>query len=204
LQAETLKRELSNDEANKPHLLVLDKISNQLNKLSELVKNLRKLFNSRNYHFNEVELQPVCDEILEIIKPSLKSKKIRFIKQFTSNPRVLADSIQLQQVLINLFNNAIDAIEHSTSAVKEIRLTIATEDQWAVVSVEDSGCGIDEHALPHLFELYKTTKKDGLGIGLWLSKTILEKHQGTIHAANRPEGGAVFTFRIPLISPSHE
>jgi C4-dicarboxylate-specific signal transduction histidine kinase len=166
------------------------------------VKNLRQLFNARDYELDEIDLQRVTNEILEIIEPTLKSKKIRLNKTFNANPLVLGDSIQIQQVLINLFNNATDAIECSNPELREIKLTISADKAFAVISIEDSGSGIEPSQLPHLFELYKTTKKDGLGVGLWLSKTIIDKHHGTISAANHMHGGAIFTLQIPLAHQS--
>jgi signal transduction histidine kinase len=198
LQTETLKRDLLKTESDKKHVLVLDKVAFQLGKLSALVKNLRQLFNSRGYTFDEIKLQSVVNEIIEIIEPTLTSKKIRLNKVFTSNPTVLGDAIQIQQVVINLFNNATDAIESSDSNLREIILTISADDQFALLSIEDSGAGIDPAMLNDLFALYKTTKKNGLGVGLWLSKTIIDKHQGRIIAANRSEGGAIFTIQIPM------
>lgn len=198
LQTDSLKRDLSKDQSNARHVMVLDKVSHQLSKLSALVKNLRQLFNSRGYDFNELQLDKVTDEILEIIDPTLKSKKIQLNKVVTANPIILGDAIQIQQVLINLFNNATDAIENSNSALREIKLIISADHQFSIISIEDTGNGLDAAMLPYLFELYKTTKKNGLGVGLWLSKTIIDKHHGTIHASNSSAGGAVFTFRIPL------
>lgn len=202
LQTETLKRELLTSANHEKYVKPLDKVAHQLGKLSALVSNLRQLFNSRVYAFDEISLQRVTHEILEIIEPTLKSKKIRLNKTFNANPLVLGDSIQIQQVLINLFNNATDAIECSNPELREIKLTISADKAFALISIEDSGSGIEPSQLPHLFELYKTTKKDGLGVGLWLSKTIIDKHHGTISAANHMHGGAIFTLQIPLAHQS--
>lgn len=198
LKTDTLKRDLSKDEANTKYVTALDKVAYQLSKLSELVKNLRQLFNNRDYELDQIHLQQVTNEILEIIEPSLKSKKIRLKKNFNANPIVLGDSIQIQQVLINLFNNATEAIENSNSATREIKLTISADHEFANITVEDTGSGIDASMFSNMFELYKTTKKNGLGVGLWLSKTIIDKHHGSIYATNSLNGGAVFTFVIPL------
>lgn len=202
LQTDTLKRDLSKDASNSKYVMVLDKVAHQLENLSALVKNLRQLFSTRDYELTEIKLQKTINEITEIIEPTLKSKKIRFKKIFNANPLVLGDSIQIQQVIINLFNNAIEAIESSQSESREVKLTISADHEFAAISIEDTGSGIDASILANMFELYKTTKKNGLGVGLWLSKTIIDKHHGNIDAANRLDGGAVFTFRIPLAQQS--
>ena len=110
----------------------------------------------------------------------------------------MGDAIQLQQVLINLINNSIEAICDSDPSSREIKITINSDDHFAIINIEDTGPGIDIKMLPALFELYKTSKKDGLGIGLWLCKTIVHKHQGEIAASNSQHGGARFTIQLPL------
>ena len=198
LQADRSRREIAKS-ANNPLLAAsLDEISSQSGKLAELVQNLRQLFSSRSYEFHAFNLQKACNEILEIVKPTLQAKKITLIQSLTSNPVVHGDSIQIQQVLINVFNNAIDVMSHSALTKKEIGLTITQDEKDAILKVEDTGVGIDPEFSPFIFELYKTTKQGGLGVGLWLSKTIMERHQGSITAFNSPHGGAIFEIRIPL------
>ena len=198
LQTETVKRNILASGQN-PNLAVpLNKISDQLTKLSELVVNLRQLFTSRNENFLPFDLKQVTNEILEIIEPNLSSKRIELYKSFESNPICYGDKIQIQQVLINIFTNAIDAIINSESPTKEIRIGITQDASFAKLCIEDSGDGIDSELLPKIFDLYSTTKSDGLGVGLWLSKTILEKHQGSITASTGLNGGAIFEIKIPL------
>jgi signal transduction histidine kinase len=163
-----------------------------------LVQNLRQLFGSKIEKFEPINLQKICNEVLEIIKPTLQSKRITLLKQYETNPIVFGDGIQLQQVLINLFNNAIDAINESNSDVREILITISNNESYACLSVADSGSGINPTVFESLFELYKTSKPSGLGVGLWLSKTIIERHQGKIAASNYERGGACFEIQIPL------
>ena len=116
----------------------------------------------------------------------------------------MGDAIQIQQVLINLLNNAIDAIAAANPISREIKLTISLDGLYVFINIEDSGSGIDSNLLPSIFQLFKTTKEEGLGVGLWLSQTIIHKHQGFITAANSTSGGALFSIRIPLLSSLHE
>jgi len=132
LQTETLKRGLNNSGGNQVYVLMLDKINSQLRKLTNLVKNLRQLFNSNIHDFHRIDLAFTINELLEII------------------------------------------------------------------DIEDTGSGIDIKMLPVMFELYKTSKKDGLGIGLWLYKTIINKHHGEISASNGQNSGARFTIQLPI------
>ena len=198
IRAETARRDLSPSDDNARAITSLDEICMQSNQLSGLVQNLRQLFGSKIEKFEPINLQKICNEVLEIIKPTLQSKRITLLQQYESNPIVYGDGVQLQQVLINLFNNAIDSINESNSDVREILITLTNHESYASLSVVDSGLGIKPIVFDSLFELYKTTKPSGLGVGLWLSKTIIERHQGKITASNHAHGGACFEIQIPL------
>jgi C4-dicarboxylate-specific signal transduction histidine kinase len=198
LQAEAIKRKLSQTEQNESAITSIDKISLQLGKLSELVTNLRKLFSADHDQFESLRLQQLSDEMIEIMELTLKNKKIHFEKNYLANPVVWGDAIQIQQVLINMFNNAIDALTSSNLEPKEIKLVINQQEGFAILSIADTGTGIDPAILPTMFELYQTTKQTGLGVGLWLSKTIIQKHNGTMTASNGTPRGAIFEIRLPL------
>lgn len=204
LQVETLRRSLSKSGNNNEAVGVLDKVNSQLSKLSSLVRNLRQLFNANYLDFHEVDVATTTTELLDIIEPTLEAKKIKLVKSIANDTLIMGDTIQIQQVLINLLNNAIDAIAAANPISREIKLTISLDGLYVVINVEDSGSGIDSNLLPSIFQLFKTTKEEGLGVGLWLSQTIIHKHQGFITAANSPSGGALFSIRIPLLSSLHE
>jgi C4-dicarboxylate-specific signal transduction histidine kinase len=156
------------------------------------------LFGSRSSEFAPFNLKKVVDEIAEIVMPSLEAKKITLKREYQSNPVAYGDSIQIQQVLINTLNNAIDALIDSNVKQKEIVIGIANNENTATITIKDNGGGIDQDLLLTIFDLYKTTKKEGLGVGLWLSKTIMESHHGSISASNDPKGGAIFKIDIPM------
>ncbi|MDP3621827.1 MAG: HAMP domain-containing sensor histidine kinase, partial [Polynucleobacter sp.] len=196
--AETARRDLPPSPHNAQTLASLDKINTQSNQLSGLVQNLRQLFRSKPEKLKSINLQKVCNEVLEIIEPTLQSKLITLTQHYEFNPIIFGDSVQLQQVLINLFNNAIESIDASNPTVREIVITIKVNSGYASLTVSDSGAGIDPNAFSSLFELYKTSKPDGIGVGLWLSKTIMERQNGKINAFNHARGGACFEIQIPL------
>lgn len=198
LRADTIRRELTQHDHNLRLIGSLDEISGQSTKLAELVKNLRGLFSARSNTFASVSLQNITDEIIEIVEPSLKAKKIALIKNYQSNPIVYGDSIQIQQVLINIFNNAIDALTQSPIGDKKIIVGISHNQKCATLEITDNGLGIQPEILAKIFELYQTTKPDGLGVGLWLSKAIMDRHHGSIAAFNGTNNGAIFKIEIPL------
>lgn len=198
LQTESVKRELINQGNQDKLVQILDTVTEQLGKVSNLVANLRKLFGNKESEFKSFNLQEACDDVLEIIKPTLHSKNIKLIKSYSSNPTVTGNSIQIQQVLINIFNNAIDAIENSKSPKRQIDLSISQDQSFAIIAIKDSGDGISPKIAFTMFELYQSTKPNGLGIGLWLCQEIINKHYGKITGTNNPHGGAIFEVRLPL------
>lgn len=198
LQTESVKRKLLEEGKDNESINSLSKVNTQLLKLSSLVRNLRQLFSSNTNQFVSIQLVNTIEVILEIIEPNLKLKNIKLNKDYLSNPTIYGDSIQLQQVFINIFNNAIDAIELAKPSLREITLTVKIDNKTAIITIEDSGHGIAPETLPVIFELYKTTKNEGQGVGLWLCRTILDKHQANISANNSKSRGAVFTMQFPL------
>ena len=198
LRADTTRRTLIKAGQDSNVIGALDEIANQSSKLADLVKNLRRLFGSKGVTYAPIPLQKTIDEIIEIVSPSLESKKITLHKDYRDNPIVHGDGIQIQQVLINVLNNAIEAITSSPRDPKIISIRLSCNAQVATIAIQDSGPGIAPGALPAIFDLYKTTKQEGLGVGLWLSKTIMESHHGSISASNSSDGGAVFTIELPM------
>lgn len=197
-RTETIKRDLIEKGGLEKSVETLNEISMQLDKLSNLVNNLRKLFSSKDNQFKEFSIQGACEEALEIIKPSLTSKNITLIKKYEESPVAFGNQVQIQQLVINLFNNAIEAIENDSVNERQIILVISKDSEFGLITIKDSGPGIPENVKPHIFELYKSSKLNGLGIGLWLSKTIIENHQGNIKASNNSDVGACLEIQLPL------
>jgi signal transduction histidine kinase len=197
LHIELLKRHLHKIGSTLETQKLVETINFQLKNITELVKNLRFLFGNQPNNFKKIELTNVSESILKIIEPTIESNKIKFIKNYKSSPVIFCDAIQIQQVLINIFNNAIDAVNDSKKNEKIIQLEINQVGQMAEIAIRDNGLGIDPTVLPTLFELYKTTKKEGMGLGLWLSKIIIEKHHGEIKVENA-DAGTIFLIQIPV------
>ena len=112
-------------------------------------------------------------------------------------PKVNADRIQLQQVLLNLLVNGMDAMDEIKDHRKELVIRVRSEDGNVVVRVEDSGKGLDEQTAQKIFTPFFTTKPHGIGLGLSISRSIIEAHEGRLWATPRPSGGAVFQFTLP-------
>ena len=112
-------------------------------------------------------------------------------------PRALADRVQIQQVMGNLILNAIEAIVPVAASRRAIRVSSAHQDGKIVFSVSDSGVGLPAGVQAHLFEAFWTTKEEGIGVGLSISRTIIEANDGYIWAESNEQGGAVFAFSVP-------
>ena len=112
---------------------------------------------------------------------------------------ILGDRIQLQQVILNLVVNGIDAMKDTPTENRVISIRTARVDKFAELSVSDRGPGIPEDKLKEVFEPFFTSKAEGMGMGLSIARTIIEAHHGQISAKNRDHGGASFRIRLPLV-----
>jgi signal transduction histidine kinase len=112
-------------------------------------------------------------------------------------PVVYGDGVQIQQVILNLLVNAITAAATGPPAHRKVTVWTGAADSHADLSVHDSGKGISEADLDRVFEPFFTTKREGLGMGLAISRSIVEAHQGRIWGENDPAGGAIFRVRLP-------
>ena len=198
LYIETVKRKLITQDSEADIIDAMDRVSDQLRKMASLVLNLRGLFSETKSNFKPSDLASLCDEIIELAANSSLAKNITFEKHYEASPLIVSDALQLQQVMINIIENALQALKASKTVNPFIKITIKENKSHGILIIEDNAGGISPDLLPSLFELYETTKDDGGGVGLWLCKTIIEKHGGTIEAENSVDGGARFTLALPL------
>jgi C4-dicarboxylate-specific signal transduction histidine kinase len=112
---------------------------------------------------------------------------------------ILGDRIQLQQVILNLVVNGIDAMKDTPSENRTINIRTSRVENFAQLSVSDRGPGIPEDKLEEIFEPFFTSKAEGMGMGLSIARTIIEAHHGLIQAKNRDHSGASFRIRLPLV-----
>jgi PAS domain S-box-containing protein len=166
---------------------------------SDIIRKIRALLKREAAAFAVLDLNDLIRDVLSLLRADSLLRDVGIDAEvFPALPPVLGDRIQLQQVIINLILNGAAAMKNTPPDRRKLIIkTAIQEDRSLEVSVADSGTGIDESAMAHLFEPFYTTKSEGLGMGLAISRTIIRAHGGTLEASNNPEGGATFALTLP-------
>jgi C4-dicarboxylate-specific signal transduction histidine kinase len=173
---------------------ILEDIAQDDRRAGEVIHRLRAFLKKGDAHLRLIDLNEVVEEVLELVHSDLVQRMIRVDAHLApSLPPVLADRVQLQQVLLNLLLNACDAVGAKPRAQRRLTIVVATIEEGAVqLSLADQGTGIPEELLSRAFEPFVTTKAHGLGLGLAICRSIVTAHGGRLWAENNPEGGATF------------
>ncbi|SCB18411.1 PAS domain S-box-containing protein [Bradyrhizobium shewense] len=170
------------------------------NRASDVIVRLRALFGKRRFSMERVHLNEATQEVIALLLNELKRDRINIEMDFDDDlPTVMGDRVQLQQVILNLVRNASDAMGGIDNRPK--RLIVKTErdtDESVRLTVKDEGVGFAPHDLHRIFDAFFTTKEAGMGIGLWVSRSIIENHHGRLWAQPNDTHGASVSFSIPL------
>jgi signal transduction histidine kinase len=170
---------------------------------ADIIRSMRGLLRRSEIESREFDLNACIRDTLAIIGPEARSRRVALSAEEEGGVlTVLADPVHLQQVVLNLAVNGMDAMEDRPpeSRMMEIR-TARSGDAEVMVTVADAGAGIPHEELKTIFEPFYTTKSQGTGLGLSIAHTIVATYGGKIWAENRPSGGAVFRFTLPLAEP---
>lgn len=169
----------------------LKMISQSVDKINTLCSRLSNLSQKLELHKNEVDLNELITNALTHLSGGVKGSLVQNLRPV---PKVLMDAEQIQRVLTNLILNAGEASDHKGT----IRIESDHRNGWVEFSVKDDGCGISEDFLEEsLFRPFKTTKKKGLGIGLFQCKRIVDAHEGKIEVESKPGKGSTFRVMLP-------
>lgn len=175
-------------------------IKKQTERISNYTRSLLSYSQRMAFYPEPIDIKSVIEECIYLLGHRFRSKRIRIVKSFEDGiPKVAADSRQMEQVFINLLNNAIDAVEsHGEIAIKlgSERINGAFN---AIISIEDNGAGISEENLPKIFTAFFTTKQNanGTGLGLSIVKAIIVRHNGKITVRSKPGKGTLFNIMLP-------
>ena len=178
----------------------MDKAAEQAMRAGQVIRRLRD-FVARGESERRVEdVKKLVEEASALALVGAKDKGVRV--RFEFDPQadaVLADKVQIQQVLLNLMRNAIEAMEDTERRELVVSAT-AVADNMVEIAVADTGAGLAPEISAQLFQPFITTKRQGMGVGLSISRTIVEAHGGSITARPNPGGGTVFGFTLPAVT----
>ncbi len=193
--------------ADAPEVLeVLERIGDEALRAGDIIKRLRGMVKRRESDFVECDLNSLLEEIIPLasVDARLNEVDLRFELPVESSV-VLADGVQIQQVVLNLIRNGIDAMVDSPPDRRILDVEVsAGADSEVEVRVTDRGCGLPDATERTLFEPFFTTKEAGLGLGLSISKTIISAHGGRLSFSRNPAGGTVFFFTLPTLGVSSD
>jgi len=182
---------------------ILADIRNDDMRASETIRHIRMLTRKREMQLELLEMNEVAFDVVRLVATEARRRHVPLRMEFTdAATQVFADRVHVQHVLMNLLLNAMEAMADTPAAKR--RLFIRTNlngNDTVETSVTDSGCGIPPEKLPRLFESFFTTKQNGMGLGLAITRSIIDAHHGRIFAENNPEGGATFRFDLPIHNP---
>jgi two-component system, LuxR family, sensor kinase FixL len=166
----------------------------------EVIRRMRALLRKHELERHPLEMNPLAEDVLRLVSADAALRKTAITAELAPRlPPIRGDRIHLQQVLLNLILNAMEAMAKQPPERRRLTVrTSRTHNGEVELSVADSGSGIQPENLPRLFEPFFTTKESGIGMGLSISRKIVEAHHGRIWAENHPAGGAVFHVTLPI------
>ena len=170
------------------------------NRASDVMTRLRALFSKKEFSLESLDLNEATREVIALSLSDLQRHRVILQSELADDlPTITGDRIQLQQVILNLLRNASDAMAHVLDRPRQLLITTKREDPAHVrVTVRDTGTGLPPESLDSLFDAFYTTKSGGMGIGLFVSRSIVERHQGRLWAEPNDGPGATFSFSIPF------
>ena len=178
---------------------ILDDILRDDRRASEVIRSMRSLLKKAPFEPKQFDLNEVVRETVRFFAALAVGRNFEMVNVIAPDALpILGDRVQLQQVILNLVMNGIDAMKDTPSGNRTISIRTARVDNFAELSVSDRGHGIPEDKLKQVFEPFFTSKAEGMGMGLSIARTIVGAHNGQIWAQNRDHGGASFRIRLPL------
>ena len=169
------------------------------NRASDVITRLRALFSKKEFTLEPLDLNEATREVIALSLSDLQRNRVILRSELAEDlPPVIGDRVQLQQVILNLLRNASDAMAGVDDRPRHLLIRTRREgDDRVRLSVQDTGTGVNPQDLERLFEAFYTTKSDGMGIGLSVSRSIIERHHGRLWAEPNDGPGATFSFSIP-------
>ena len=199
--AQAAQRFLAADPANIGEVrAILRDIVEDDGRAGEVIRRVRDLVRKADLDVEQLELADVFRDVVLLLRSDAILHNVRIVLEMAPGaPKVLSDKVQLQQVMLNLLLNAFQAMKDSPVSERQVTLRSRYDkDQTMTIAVHDRGVGLKEGQLEKMFQPFYTTKSDGLGMGLAISRSIIEAHGGRLWARNNPDQGATLYFTVPV------
>lgn len=176
---------------------ILDTLLSDNQRAANIIRSLRSIFADEKSESHDLDMVSVIESVLSIAKPEIAAKNIQIQLRLQPHLIACANRSEIQQVLLNLINNAIQALTQSRQAPRLLTIAGCQIEGGVQVSISDNGNGIPQDMQTQLFELLASTKRNGMGLGLWLCKHIVMRHGGSIWFESTEHAGAKFVFTLP-------
>ena len=200
--AKSLVQQMGEDPQSVENVQYAQVALEELDRVERRISHLLKFAKEEDYAMTLVNLATVVDSALTQMRAKLDAASVRVARNYIAGPTVRADAEKLKQVFANVLDNAIDALV-AVPEDRRIDLFIENGGSNAVVRFRDNGCGISEEEMARIFNPFFTTKEKGTGLGMAISKKIVEAHEGGIEASSTVGRGTEFAIRLPLPGPGH-
>ena len=198
--AQAAKRILEREQPGMQTLIdVCTKIDEQALRAGRVLENLRKFIRKQEIRAEPIDVNKTVVDVLNLIEADAHAEGIRVaLRLGTGLPAVHANAVQVQQVVLNLTRNAVDAMRDSTGKDRGIEVVTEHADKGSVrISVVDHGPGVPRQLGDNIFHPFVTTKREGMGVGLAISRTIVQSYGGSLAYRDNPAGGAIFVVELP-------
>lgn len=194
------RRMLASSDADLPELSdLLEKISAQAIRAGEVIRRLRRFLKKREGEYETLSLNELVHDIAALAEVDARHHNVKLIIETgEEDVLVLVDAVQIQQVLLNLVRNGIEAMATEDHADKSVSIRLISDSANARVEVIDRGQGIEDSMRDRLFTPFQTTKSFGMGMGLTISRSIIKAHKGMLAFKDNPGGGSIFYFELPV------
>jgi PAS domain S-box-containing protein len=178
---------------------VVDRISADAHRAGEVIRRLRKFVRKREPDRTQVDLNELVMDVVQFVATDTRQREVTICFDLDDDlPALQADAVEIQQVLLNLVRNGCDAMQETDPANRHLVIRTRSDGQESIeVDVEDRGHGLHESMEDQVFEAFFSSKNEGLGMGLAISRSIIESHGGRIWVTPNLEGGATFHFSLP-------
>jgi two-component system sensor histidine kinase DctS len=181
---------------------VLKKIGAQAQRAGAIIRRVHEFVRRSEPKLQPCELAPIIEDGVDLVDAEAKKRGVRILTQVSGGPLpVSADRVMVEQVLLNLIRNGMDAMGDAAPEDKQLLIRVDCDNAAAVVSVVDRGCGLSAATAERLYTPFFTTKVEGMGMGLNICRSIMELHKGRLWFEPNPDGGTIFRFSLPLCRP---